>query len=165
MTSRTVPIVLILAAVYLLTLASTHPLDAVAGVLLGAAALYALRRFLLPSGPDGIPGLAGRLLRAPLFAAVVVREITVGTWNVARVMIGLRELRTPGILAFPIGERSELGVVVTTLTATLSPGEFLVDIDWDARVYYLHVLDASDPEASRAHHEHLYQRFQKAVFP
>lgn len=165
MTNRTVLIVLVFAGVYLLTLASAHPLDAVFGVLLGAALLWALRRFLLPSGSGSIPGLVGRFLRAPLFAAVIVREITVGTWDVVLVMIGLRRIEIPGIVAFPIGERTELGVVVTTITATLSPGEFLVDVDWEKGVYYLHVLDARDPDASRAHHAYLYERFQKAVFP
>ena len=154
-----------LVAVYLLVLASDDPLDAALGALLAAVLLWSLRRFLFPGGVLAAPGFLGRVVRFPLFALIVVREITVGTWNVAVVVLGVRRLEAPGIIAIPIGERTPVGVVVSAIAATLSPGEFLVDIDWEKGVYYMHVLDAADPDAVRAHHEHLYQRFQKAVFP
>lgn len=157
--------VLALVAIYLLVLASDDPYDVALGTLLAIAVLAGFRRLLLPDGIAPSPGLLGRIVRFPLFALVVVREITVGTWNVALVVIGARRVERPGIIAVPIGERTPLGVVVSSIAATLSPGEFLVEIDWEKDVYYMHVLDAGDPDAVRAHHEHLYQRFQKAVFP
>jgi multisubunit Na+/H+ antiporter MnhE subunit len=54
---------------------------------------------------------------------------------------------------------------VSALTATLSPGEVLVDVDLEKGVMYLHVLDASDPDAVRAAHAELYDRHQRKVIP
>lgn len=163
--TRLALVFVLLVAVYLLELASDKPWDAVIGAALAAGALVALRRHLFPGGTSAVPGLVGRIVRFPLFALVVVREITVGTWQVTKVVTGIDHIDQPGIVAIPIGDRSEVGVVVSAIAATLSPGEFLVDIDWDRGVYYMHVLNADDPDDIREHHEHLYQRFQKGVFP
>jgi len=65
----------------------------------------------------------------------------------------------------PIGERTTSGVAVSALTTTMSPGEVLVDIDWERGVMLIHVLDARDPDAVRARHLRFYERYQRRVFP
>jgi multisubunit Na+/H+ antiporter MnhE subunit len=99
------------------------------------------------------------------FAVAVARDVAVGTWEVALVTLHLRPLHNPGIVAIPIGERSPVGISVTALVMTLSPGEFLVDVDWEREVMLMHVIDATDPEAVRRTHEEFYSRYQKKVFP
>jgi multisubunit Na+/H+ antiporter MnhE subunit len=155
----------LLTLVYALALASFHPFDLLLGALLSAALLAGLRRFLFGGRPAAIGGLAGRAAALPLLVWAILRDITVGTWRVALVVLGARPLERPGIVAVPLEERSHAGVVVSAFTATLSPGEFLVEIDWPSRRMLVHVLDARDPEAVRARFADFYRRYQRRVVP
>lgn len=162
--SRVVGVIL-LAAAYLLTLASADPLDVLAAVAISVAVIAGLHRFLLAGPALGLREVAARAVRLPAFALVVLREIVVGTWQVALVVSGVRQLGQPGIVRIPIGERTPNGVAVTALAITLSPGELLVDVDWDRRVMLIHVIDASDPDAIRDRYERIYEHYQRRVFP
>ncbi len=159
--------VLLLTGVYVLTLGSLDPLDLLGGLILSLAVVVALRRLLYDEEPSALGGraLAGRIWHFPLFALVVVWEISVGTWRVAQAVTGLEPLHSPGIVAIPIGERTPNGVAATALAITLSPGELLVDIDERRGLMLIHVLDATDPDAIRTRYEHFYERYQRKVFP
>jgi multisubunit Na+/H+ antiporter MnhE subunit len=74
-------------------------------------------------------------------------------------------LRHPGIVPIPIAERTPLGVTITSLVTTLSPGTFLVDVDEADRSMLMHVIDASNPDAVREEYEVFYRRYQRHVFP
>jgi multisubunit Na+/H+ antiporter MnhE subunit len=56
-------------------------------------------------------------------------------------------------------------VAVSALVTTLSPGSFLVDVDWTEGTMLIHVIEASDPDRVRADLETFYQRYQRRVFP
>jgi multicomponent Na+:H+ antiporter subunit E len=150
----------LLAAVYLLVLGSAHPLDLALGLLLATAVSIGLHGRLQAPRGTGAPSLLARLL-----AAAVLAEIARGTWDVALRVLHLRKLERPGIVAIPIGERSPLGVAVTGLLVGLSPGSTLLEVDGRRRTMLFHVIDASDPDAVRASIDHLYQRYQRRVFP
>jgi multicomponent Na+:H+ antiporter subunit E len=156
----------LLTLLWALALTSFDPVDLLIGALLSAALLLFLRRFLF-SGGLSLPlrGLPRRLLGVIPYAAAVLLDVIRGTWEVTLVSLRLRPLRRPGIVAVPMGERSETGVAVTALAMTLSPGSVLVDIDWDRRVLFFHFLDASDPDSLRAQQERMYDRWQRHVFP
>jgi multicomponent Na+:H+ antiporter subunit E len=156
---------LLLAGVYLLALASLDPLDVVAAIVLATVLLVSLHTILLTGKPVGAAGLAERIVRFPVFAAMVIWEITVGTWRVALLVAGVRELERPGIVQIPIGERTPTGVATTALAITLSPGELLVEIDNERQVMLVHVIDARDPESVRDHYARFYERYQRRVFP
>jgi multisubunit Na+/H+ antiporter MnhE subunit len=153
------------AGVYLLALASLDPLDVLTGVVLAAGLVWGLGGFLFGGGDVAAGGLARRAILFVPFAGAILWDIVRGTWQVALVVLHLRPLERPGIVEIPIGERSRTGVAVSALVATLSPGEVLVDVDWERGRMLLHVLDATDPEAVRARHEDFYRRWQEPVFP
>jgi multicomponent Na+:H+ antiporter subunit E len=157
--------VVFLTTVYLLMLASVDPWDLLQGLLLAVALLLLFRRFLFDGRPAPLPHLLRRVLALGPFMLAVLRDILIGTWNVLLIVLHLRPLRTPGIVVVPIGERTPSGVAVSSLATTLSPGSFLVDVDWDRRVMLLHVIDASDPDAVRAEQQLLYERYQRQIFP
>jgi multicomponent Na+:H+ antiporter subunit E len=157
--------VVLLTLVYALVLASFRPLDLAIGAAVSGALFLAARGYLFGEEPDAGGSLLGRMAAFVPFAAVVVWEVAVGTWEVALVTLHLRPLENPGIVAVPIGERSPTGVAVMALVMTLSPGEFLVEVDWEREVMLMHVIDASDPEEIRAFHERFYSRYQRKVFP
>lgn len=156
---------LLLAATYALTLASADPVDLATAALVAAAVMAALRRFLFtqPALPAG--DVLGRIARFPLFAAAVAVEIVRGTWQVTLVVLGIRQLARPGIVAVPVAERSDTGIAVTAMAITLSPGEVFVDLDRERDVMLLHVIDAGDPDEVRRRHARFYDRFQRGVFP
>jgi multicomponent Na+:H+ antiporter subunit E len=155
----------LLAAVYLLVLGSAHPLDLALGLLLATAVSIGLHGCLQAPRGTGAPSLLARVAAFPLLAAAVLAEIARGTWDVALRVLHLRKLERPGIVAIPIGERSPLGVAVTGLLVGLSPGSTLLEVDGRRRTMLFHVIDASDPDAVRASIDHLYQRYQRRVFP
>ena len=110
-------------------------------------------------------GFLGRLVAFPVYAGVVIWDIIQGTWTVAAHSVGLKKLQSPGIVAVPIGERTPVGVAVSSLATTLSPGTFLVEVDWEREVMLIHAIEAEDPDAVRDSLEYMYQRYQKRVFP
>ena len=154
-----------LTLVYAFVLASFDPWDLLFGAVLSGALLYAFRGFVFGGRPKPLPGLLGRVLAFGPFAFAVLRDTLVGTWQVTQITLGLRPLEKPGVVAVPIGERTPAGVAVSSLVATISPGEVLIDVDWDRGVMLYHTVDAGDPEEVRRSHEHFYQRYQKKVFP
>ena len=155
----------LLVVVYGLTLASFHPWDVALGALVAVGVLVAFRGFLpIPGAPAGL-ALARRAVAFWPFAWVVVLDIVRGTWKMALIVLHARPLAHPGIIVVPIGERSPLGVAVFGLATTLSPGSVLIDVDWEAGVMLMHVIDASDPDRVRSDFQRFYDRWQRHVFP
>jgi multicomponent K+:H+ antiporter subunit E/multicomponent Na+:H+ antiporter subunit E len=163
--TRTARIAVGLALVYLLTLASTDPVDLAMGLALGLVLTVLLGRRLRLAPGGRVPPLASRALWFPVFAGGVVVDVAQGTWEVALRVLHLRPLESPGVIRVPIGERSEHGVAVSALATTLSPGSVLIDVDWERRDLLLHVIDASRPDAVRARLQRFYDRYQRRVFP
>lgn len=156
---------LFLTLTYALVLASFKPWDLLLGGLVSAGLLVWLRPFLFGEQVKPIPDLARRALFFFPFAWAVLLDITAGVWSVALVVLHLRPLVRPGIVAIPIGERSRTGVVVSCLVAGMSPGSVLVDVDWEQGVMLFHLIDASDPDQVRAGYQKMYDRYQRWVFP
>jgi multisubunit Na+/H+ antiporter MnhE subunit len=157
--------VVLLAAVYLLTLGSADPLDLAFGLVLGAALAVGLRGRLRPPPGHDVPALPVRVAAFPPLVGAVLLEVARGTWDVGLHVLGLRALEGPGIVLVPIGERSPLGIAVTGLLVGLSPGAMLVEVDEQRRMMLFHSIDARDPDAFRAQVDRLYQRWQRRVFP
>lgn len=158
-------IVPLLTLIYALALESFKLWDLAIGALIAAALLAATWRQLFAEHQDVPGGVLRRAVAFVPFALAVLRDIVVGTWQVALVSLRLRPLPQVGIVAVPIGERTPLGVAVSGLVTTLSPGSVLVEVDEERGVMLYHVLDASDPEAVRAQQRAFYERYQRHVFP
>lgn len=156
----------LLTLLWALALESADPRDLLTGALISGTLLFFLRGFLFADGVrHPLPGLPRRALALIPFILAVLLETIRGTWAVSLIALRLRRLGTSGIVAVPIGERSETGLLVTTLTMTLSPGSVLLDIDRGRGLLFFHVLDASDPDSFRAQQERMYERWQRHVFP
>jgi len=163
-----VPSIVLLTLVYAMVLASFKPLDLLLGAVVSSALVFGLSRFLFPErGWSGSVrgGFLRRLAAFPVYAGAVIWDITQGTLTVALYSVGVRKLGSPGIVAVPIGERTPVGVAVSTLATTLSPGTFLVEVNWERGVMLIHSIEAEDPDAVRESLEHMYQKYQKKVFP
>jgi multicomponent Na+:H+ antiporter subunit E len=162
--------VVALTLVYALALASFHPWDLLIGAGLSSILLFSFGRIVFRGDADSQAGqLSGLLLRRAVafvpFCLVVLRDILVGTWEVALVVLHLRPLVSPGIVAVPVGERTPAGVAVWAVVTGLPPGSFFVDVDRERGVALIHVLDARNPEGLRQEQEDFYRRYQSKVFP
>jgi multicomponent Na+:H+ antiporter subunit E len=164
MAARVLAVVL-LAAVYVLTLGSLAPFDIAFGLAVAALLMFALRGRLPAPGEQHPPSLPARIIAFPALIGALLLDMTKGTWDVTLRVLSLRSLQSPGIVLIPIGERSPRGVAVTGLLIGLSPGSMLLDVDERRRVMLFHVIDASDPDAVRAHIDGFYERYQRRVFP
>lgn len=156
---------LALAGVYCLALGSLDPWDVGAGVLVGGVVVVGLRDHLFTSAPVSAAKTLRRAAAFVPFALVVLRDTAVGAVRVALVVAGLRHEHDPGIVRVPFEERSEGGVAVAALVTSLTPGELVIELDWEERAMLVHLLDARDPEAARARHRRFYRRYQRHVFP
>ncbi len=168
--TRYVAAVVALTLIYALALASFHPWDLLIGAGLSAALLFASRRLVSGAAPGQRnagrgPNLLGRVVAFVPFSVAILREVVVGTWEVALVTLHLRPLVQPGIVAVPIGERSPTGMMVWALTTGLPPGSYFVDVDRGRGVVLIHILDARDPDAFREQQQEFYRRYQSKVFP
>lgn len=155
---------LLLTLVYLLVLGSFEPADIAMGVVISGALIFGTRKFSFREKPTS-PNLLSRFVHFWPFAVAEVWNIVTGTWAVALVTLHIRSLVSPGIVAVPIGERTPTGVAVSAQCTTLSPGTFLVDVDWERGVMLIHALDASDPDEVRRDHQEFYEKWQRKVFP
>jgi multicomponent Na+:H+ antiporter subunit E len=123
--------------------------------------MYIFRRQITPK-PLPPTGLALRLaLTFPILVWYVFIDVLKGTYKIVMITLGLQPLAKPGIVKIPIGLHSQYGVGPVGFFVTLSPGSFLVDIDWDERVMLVHYVDASDPDAHRADAERYYRLWER----
>ena len=91
-----------LVAVYLIVLVSLDPWDIAMGAALGVGLILVFRRFLFVESSLSVASVLFRIVAFVPFALAVVRDITVGTWQVAAVVLGIRPLRHPGIVIVPM---------------------------------------------------------------
>lgn len=162
---RFVSTVVLLAVIYLLTLASSDWVDLLFGLLFGTLLTAGLAGRIIDVPTGERPPIMARILGFPVFAGAVIADVLAGTWDVTLRVLGLRRLESPGIVRVPIGERSDRGIAVSALATTLSPGTVFVDVDRERGDMLLHVIDASDPDAVREQLQRFYDRYQRRVFP
>jgi multisubunit Na+/H+ antiporter MnhE subunit len=163
--TRVVVSAALLTALYALALGSADPWDIGLGAVLGLALTTAARPLIFAGPGRPLRTLPESAWAVLALAGIVVRDIVTGTWQVARVVLHLRPLESPGIVAVPLGERTRRGTAVSGLLLSIAPGEYLVDVDWERRVMLVHVIDASDPDEIRERMRRNYERYQRKVFP
>lgn len=164
MIGRLATATLVLVAIYATMLGSVAAADLAIGAAIGAALLLAAGQPRERSAPP--PPLARRVACFVPWLGSVLGGMAGGALRVARAT--LQPARSAGaVVAVPIGERSREGVAVTALAASASPGDLVVDIDWEEGAIYVHVVavDSVDPEAVRRRYRRQYERFQRGVFP
>lgn len=162
---RIIAIMLISILTYAAMLGSFAIADLALATGVAAVTVYGFRAHLLRGDSPSALVLLRRLVFLVPLILNVLWEIVRGTWQVVVFSLRLRPMEHPGIVAIPLGERTRFGATMSGFITTISPGTFLVDYDWQARVMLIHAIDASDPDAVRLSHQVFYDRFQRHVFP
>lgn len=152
--------ILCLTAVFALTLGNFDPPNLVLGSVLSALLAAIYRKTLFPRQPPRSEFVMHIVLHLPRFLTMLAWDILKGTWLVTTFVLGIRKLDHPGIVKIPLGNHSPPGVGVVGLFITMSPGSFLVDIDWEGRYMLVHTIDASDPDQMRQDVERYYKLWE-----
>ncbi|MFC4145388.1 Na+/H+ antiporter subunit E [Micromonospora mangrovi] len=110
------------------------------GLVLGAAVLLF---FPLPPVSFG-----GRLRPGPLFVLVVtfVAELVSASVHVAAIAVRPGYRPRGAIVAVGLRIRTDLNLALTAEVISLVPGSLILEVDRDAGVLYVHVLDVRRPE-------------------
>jgi multisubunit Na+/H+ antiporter MnhE subunit len=153
-------VILALTGLFMATLAEFSWQNAVIGA--GAASLLVLvyYRWIFPRSLPPAGFVIHLILRTPLFLWYLIGDILKGTWLVTMYALGIRHLEHPGIVKIPFGSHLDDAVGLFGHVLTISPGSFLVDIDWDDRTMLVHYIDASDPPQLRADVEKYYRLWE-----
>ncbi len=154
-----------LAATYCLTIASFSWENILIGLTVATMLVAIFRKAVLPAAlPDG-----GRVIHMIAYMPVLIWMLSIdilkGTWLVAKYVIGFQALDHPGIVKIPLGNHSRTGVGMVALFLTISPGSFLVDIDWKERWMLVHFIDASNPAKLRREVERYYRLWEYDNYP
>lgn len=152
------------ALIFSLTVSYFSTENTVVALTLSAILVAIFRREVLPRSlpPNGLA--LHLIIYAPVLLWFLLIDIIKGTWQVLTITVGLRPLVQPGIVKIPIGMHTPAGVGPVGFFVTLSPGTFLVDIDWDEGVMLVHSIDASDPDGVRKDAEKYYRLWEYGTY-
>lgn len=153
-------VILALTGVFMATLADFAWQNAVIGGVAASTLVLVYFRWMFPRDLPPAEFVIHLLLRLPLFFWYLTVDILKGTWIVTVYVLGIRQLEHPGIVKIPFGNHSDEAVGLVGHLVTVSPGSFLVDVDWSDRTMLVHYMDASDPQQLRADVEKYYRLWE-----
>jgi multisubunit Na+/H+ antiporter MnhE subunit len=154
---------ILLAALFLLMLPELHVSDiALALTFAIAILLLSVRRGWLVRGGSG-RGSFAKVRACVLLLLELLRQSAAGSWQVARLTLGIGKPPLPGNVTLPFGERTARGAAVNGMLITLAPGTLLVALDEDERVMHFHVAGV-DRAAFVRSAERMYEH-QKVLLP
>jgi multicomponent K+:H+ antiporter subunit E len=109
------------------------------------------------------PPIVEPLAAAWLFL-VVMRDIVVANWQVARLVVGPTERLRPGFVEVPLALTDWFVATILGSIVSLTPGTVAIDIDRERAVLLVHVLDLDDPQALIATIKSRYEAPLKEIF-
>ncbi len=145
-----------LVLTYALTLASFAWEDLLTGTILASLLLAIYHRHVMPPPRPKSGYVLHILANVPRLIVLVLLDVLRGTWQVLAIVVGIRPLAHPGVLKIPLANHGRSGVAIVAFLVTLSPGSFVVAIDWEERIMLVHFIDTSNPDKIRDHVERYY---------
>lgn len=94
------------------------------------------------------------------FLLFFVWELAISTLRVAYVVIKPNLDIQPGIVAVPLDVKTDTEIMLLANLITVTPGSLSLDISYDRRVIYIHVMHVTDVEAYR---RGIKQGFEKRI--
>lgn len=108
--------------------------------------------------------VARRTWYALIYLAIFVKELLIANIDVAARVLRPRIHIHPGIVAVHIPTGSDLETTLVGSSITLTPGELVMDIDAEKRIFYIHCIDARNPDAIRAERLLSLEKYQARIF-
>jgi multicomponent Na+:H+ antiporter subunit E len=91
-----------------------------------------------------------RLLYLIRYFFIFLRELTLATWAVTKLVLTPSPRLRPGFVAFPMETRSDLEITALANSITLTPGTISVHVERGQGVLVIHAIDiGDDPQSVR----------------
>lgn len=135
------PLILVLIALWMLLWGTVSVLSVTSGIVIALVVTTAL--YLPPVQ------LSGRF-NPFWFAVYLVRfvgELVAGSVSVAWQAFSPKGVRGSSIVAVQLVTRSDIVMTLTAISVTLIPGSFVIEVDRQKSVLYLHALNITDDDA------------------
>jgi multisubunit Na+/H+ antiporter MnhE subunit len=134
-------LILTLLFIYLLLTGNAYPGNLLLGLLLAVGLVLLIR----PTHRSINPRNLWRMTRAVIrYLGLLLWDIALNAWWVTLVVFKRRPFN-PGIIAIDSNCQTELGVALSAHAITASPGEMVVEIGDDGKMY-THCLDVTDKD-------------------
>ncbi|MCY1229458.1 Na(+)/H(+) antiporter subunit E1 [compost metagenome] len=104
-------------------------------------------------------------LKLMRFLLMVVWDVLVANFQVARLTLGRVEALRPAFVEVPIDLDNELAISVLVSVVSLTPGSLAADLSADRRTLLVHGLDVPDKAAMVAEIKSRYEAPLKEIFP
>ena len=105
-----------------------------------------------------------RLLRAVGFIMFYLKEVISANLRIARDILSPHLDASPGVIAVPLDELSDLQMMALSNLITMTPGTLSLDISDDRRSLYVHAMYVDDPEMLRREIKDGYEKKIKEIF-
>lgn len=154
---RQLPLVVWLVVLWVLLWDDLTILTVAGGVVVAAAVI---RAFYLPAVE-----LSGRfnIYWAVLFAVRFIADVVVASVQVAWQAVDFRRLPRNSIIAVSLRTRSDIVLTLTAQAISLVPGSFVVEVNREETVLYLHVLGTNTIEEVESFRQGVLQLEQRLV--
>lgn len=147
-----------LAAVWLLLANSLAPGHIILGLLLG----WAIPFFTLSFWPEEVR--ISKPLTLLHFCAIVLLDIVLSSFTVARLILGKPENLNPAFVTVPLDLRSELAISLLASTISLTPGTVSAWLSPDKKNLLVHALNVTAPDELVATIKQRYETPLKEIF-
>lgn len=130
----------------------------VLGSLLAWFIPFVTQSFWLQSMSVKRPGLALK------FMVIVLWDIIVANWVVARLILGSPKKLQPAFMTLPLALEQDFAITILASTISLTPGTVSADLTADGKYLIVHTLHTDDPEAAVAAIKQRYEAPLKEIF-
>lgn len=110
-------------------------------------------------------GSIRRLAWLPWLICGAAVSVLRGSWQMLRVLTGMRPWHRVGLVTSSGVTQSEAGLTLLGLVQSASPGQVVAEIDGETRTLVVNAIDASNPEETRATIADFYDRYQRRSVP
>lgn len=123
---------------------SFSELNLVFGFVIGFFSIWLIREQV------GGSGYFGRVTRITSLLLLFLKELALSAYRVAIVALKPEMNLTPGIFAYELTVDRDFEIALLANLITLTPGTLSVDVTDDRKILYVHAIDCSDVEGTKA---------------
>ena len=135
---------LLLMLAWVFVTSSFSEVNLLFGFLLGLVAIFLIREQV------GTISYLVRIRRIISLALLFLKELVLSAVRVAVLVLRPNMNLKPGIFAYPLRVDRDFEITLLANLITLTPGTLSVDVSEDRSTLYVHAIDCSDPDSTRA---------------
>lgn len=128
------------------------------------ALFFAITIPLITTGLQSPQPRAGRPLRIIGYFAVLLWDIVIANFSVARLILARNRKLRPGFLRVPLDIEGDLPITLLASTISLTPGTVSAEVSVDRKYLYVHALNIADEAQMIAEIKNRYENPLREIF-